>query len=307
MYDKHLDIFLMVADCGSFSKAAEKVFISPNAIIKQINLLEVDLGITLFERSNHGIRLTDAGASIYHDAKRMIRLSEQAIQKAKQIEQAKKQTIRVGTSLLRPCRTIVNLWAAVSENYPGIELQIVPFDDTYSEWLNLLENLGKNVDVVAGIYPSTLWKRCCQVLKITDIPLCCAVSRKNPLSAKNSLSIKELYGETLLMVERGDTSYIDALRNEIEEHHPQIHIQDVPSYDTKVFNQCESSGCVMITISTWAELHPSLVTIPCDWEYTVPYGIVFSQQPSNLVSEFIEAIRQHCMETGESEMKYYLN
>lgn len=38
MYDKHLDIFLMVADCGSFSKAAEKVYISPNAVIKQINL-----------------------------------------------------------------------------------------------------------------------------------------------------------------------------------------------------------------------------------------------------------------------------
>lgn len=61
MYDKHLDYFLLVADCGSFSKAAEKAFISPNAIIKQINLLESDLGITLFVRTNHGARLTDAG------------------------------------------------------------------------------------------------------------------------------------------------------------------------------------------------------------------------------------------------------
>ncbi|MCM1006323.1 MAG: LysR family transcriptional regulator [Ruminococcus flavefaciens] len=297
MYDKHLDTFLMVADCGSFSKAAEKVFISPNAIIKQINLLENDLGVTLFERSNHGIKLTDAGASIYHDAKRIISLSEQSVQKAKQIERAKKQAIRIGTSLLRPCKTIVNLWAAIDKNYPGIELQIVPFDDTYDEWLNLLENLGKDIDVVAGIYPSTMWKRRCQILKITDVPLCCAVSRKNPLSSKSSLSLRDLDGETLLMVERGDTLYIDALRDEIEQHHPNIHIQDVPSYDTKVFNQCESSGCIMITISTWAELHPSLVTIPCDWEYTVPYGIVYSQHPSDLVLEFIEAIKQHCERT----------
>ena len=301
MYDKHLDIFLRVADRGSFSKAAEEFFISPNAAIKQINILENDLGVTLFERSNHGIKLTDAGASIYHDAKRIIGLSEQALQKAKQIEQAKKQTIRIGTSLLRPCKTIVNLWATVSENYPGIELQIVPFDDTHDEWLNLLENLGKSIDVVAGIYPSTMWKRRCQVLKITDVPLCCAVSRKNPLSSKSDLSLGDLDGETLLMVERGDTSYIDALRDEIEKHHLKIHIQDVPSYDTKVFNQCESSGCIMITISTWAELHPSLVTIPCSWEYTVPYGIVYSQQPSDLVSEFIEAIKQHCIETSGNQ------
>lgn len=292
MYDKHLDYFLLVADCGSFSKAAEKAFISPNAVIQQINLLEADLGITLFTRTNHGAKLTDAGTSIYLDAKRMIALSGQAIQRAKQIEQAGKQTIRIGTSLLRPCKTIVDLWASVSAKHENIKLQIVPFDDTYAEWLNLLENLGKNIDVVAGIYPSSTWNRRCQILPLTDVPLCCAVSRKNPLSSKKSLRIEDLYGENLLMVERGDTSYIDALRDEIEQHHPQILIQDVPSYDTEIFNQCDSSNSVMITIATWAELHPSLVTIPCEWDFTVPYGIVYAQQPSELVMEFVEIMRE---------------
>lgn len=291
MYDKHLDYLLLVADCGSFSKAAEKAYISPNAIMKHINLLEADLGITLFIRTNHGVKLTEAGISIYHDAKRVITLSRQSIQKAKQIEQTEKKAIRIGTSLLRPCKTIVDLWASVSEKHPKIRLQIVPFDDTYNEWVNLLENLGKEIDIVAGIYPSTMWKRRCQILKLMDIPLCCAVSRNNPLAQKKQLQITDLYGENLLMVERGDTLYIDALRDEIEQHHPQIHIQDVPSYDTKVFNQCDVSNSAMITIATWAELHPSLVTIPCKWDYTVPYGIVYPEQPSELVLEFIEIMK----------------
>lgn len=94
------------------------------------------------------------------------------------------------------------------------------------------------------------------------------------------------------MAEHGDTSFIDALRNEIEEHHPQIHIQDVPSYDTAVFNQCSILGSTMIPISTWAELRPSLVTIPCEWNYTVPYGIVYAEQPSELVIDFIDAMRK---------------
>lgn len=81
MYDKHLDYFIMVADLGSFSKAAEKAFISPNAIIKQVNLLEADLGVQLFERTNHGVLLTTAGKSIYQDAKHIIRLSRQAEEK----------------------------------------------------------------------------------------------------------------------------------------------------------------------------------------------------------------------------------
>lgn len=298
MYDKHLDYFLSVADCGSFSKAAEKAYISPNAIIKQINLLETDLGITLFIRTNHGAKLTEAGTSIYQDAKRIIALSEQAIQKAKQVEQAGKHTIRIGTSLLRPCKTIIDFWSSVSEHYPGIKLQIVPFDDTYDEWLALLENLGKDIDIVTGIYPSTMWKRRCQILKLTDIPLCCAVSRKNPLASKKMLQITDLYGENLLMVERGDTAYIDALRDEIEQNHPQIHIQDVPSYDTAVFNQCSILSSAMITISTWEELHPSLVTIPCAWNYTVPYGIIYAEQPSELVVEFIDIMKSFANKTS---------
>lgn len=85
---------------------------------------------------------------------------------------------------------------------------------------------------------------------------------------------------------------MDALRNEIEKNHPKIHIQDVPSYDTNVFNQCDISNSVMITIETWAELHPSLVTIPCEWNYTVPYGIIYSEQPSELVIDFIEIMEK---------------
>lgn len=291
MYDKHLDYFLLVSEYGSFTKAAEKAFISPTAIIKQINLLEEDLGITLFRRTNHGTRLTDAGSSIYQDAKRIISISKQAIQKAKQIEQAGERTIRIGTSLLRPCKTIVDLWSSVSEHHPNIQLEIVPFDDTYHEWLNLLENLGNDIDIVAGIYPSSIFEHHCQILKLADIPLCCAVSRKNPLSTKMKLSVSDLYGENLLMVERGDTSFVDSLRDEIEQNHPQIRIQDVPSYDTKVFNQCNISNSVMITIETWSELHPSLITIPCNWDYTVPYGIIYPETPSNPVAEFIDVLK----------------
>ena len=80
----------------------------------------------------------------------------------------------------------------------------------------MLENLGKDLDIVAGIYPSTRWKRRCQILPLTEIPLCCAVSRQNPLSSRKKLRLPDLYGENLLMVERGDTKFIDALRDEIE-------------------------------------------------------------------------------------------
>ena len=43
MYNPQLDTFIRVADAGSFNKAAEAAYITPTAVIKQINLLESDL------------------------------------------------------------------------------------------------------------------------------------------------------------------------------------------------------------------------------------------------------------------------
>lgn len=67
MYNPQLETFLRVADAGSFNKAAEESYITPTAVIKQINLLEESLGVKLFDRSHRGLQLTKAGRSMYQD------------------------------------------------------------------------------------------------------------------------------------------------------------------------------------------------------------------------------------------------
>lgn len=72
MYDPRLETFLTVADSGSFNKAAEKLYITPTAVIKQINLLETSIDVKLFDRTHRGLRLTKAGKSLYQDTKYII-------------------------------------------------------------------------------------------------------------------------------------------------------------------------------------------------------------------------------------------
>lgn len=69
MYNPLLDTFIAVADYGSFTKAAEALYISPTAVMKQMNSLENHLNLKLIERSPAGIHLTEAGSMIYRDAK----------------------------------------------------------------------------------------------------------------------------------------------------------------------------------------------------------------------------------------------
>ena len=67
MYNPQLDTFIYVVESGSFSKAAEELYISAPAVIKQINSLENSLNLQLFERTHRGLIITEAGKSLYQD------------------------------------------------------------------------------------------------------------------------------------------------------------------------------------------------------------------------------------------------
>ena len=79
MYNPQLDTFICVVEAGSFSKAADKLYISPPAVIKQINSLETNLGVQLFARTHRGLVVTAAGESLYQDAKYMVNYSKYEI------------------------------------------------------------------------------------------------------------------------------------------------------------------------------------------------------------------------------------
>ena len=83
MYNPQLETFLRVADAGSFNKAAEELFITPPAVIKQITSLETSLDLQLFVRSPRGLKLTEAGKSIYRDAQYVVQYCKDSVVRAK--------------------------------------------------------------------------------------------------------------------------------------------------------------------------------------------------------------------------------
>lgn len=91
MYNPQLETFLCVAECGSFNKAAEKLFISPPAVIKQINLLEENLDLQLFVRTHRGLQLTEAGKSLAQDAKYIIQYCKDSVTRAKKCHEKERR------------------------------------------------------------------------------------------------------------------------------------------------------------------------------------------------------------------------
>lgn len=156
MYNPQLETFLCVAESGSFNKAAEKLYISPPAVIKQINLLEGSLGLQLFVRTHRGLQLTEAGKSLVQDTKYIIQYCKDSVTRAKNAMQKSTDIIRIGTSPMTPAQVLVDLWPKLQEDCPNTKFQLVSFDNTPENVREILANLGQNIDAVAGIFDETI-------------------------------------------------------------------------------------------------------------------------------------------------------
>lgn len=292
MYNPQLETFIRVADAGSFNKAAEESFITPTAVIKQINLLEDSLNVKLFERTHRGLTLTKAGKSLYQDAKYIIQYCRDSVTRAKNAMQEDTNIIRIGSSPMTPAQLLMQLWPKIQARCPDLKFQIIPFENTPENAREILANLGKNIDVVGGIFDETMLDlRKCAGLELSREPFCCAVSIHHRLAVKDKLTIKDLYGENLMLMKRDWSRYVDGLRDDIWQHHSQIHIVDFEFYSMDVFNRCENGNYVLLAIPGWANVHPLLKVIPVEWEYSIPYGLLYAPEPSETVKRFLAAVR----------------
>lgn len=290
MYNPQLDTFLRAADAGSFNKAAEEAYITPTAVIKQINLLERSLDVKLFERTHRGLILTKAGKSLYQDTKYIIQYCKDSVTRAKNAMQEDTNIIRIGSSPMTPAQLLMQLWPKIQASCPGIKFEIIPFENTPENAREILANLGRNIDVIGGIFDETMLEvRGCEGLELSREPFCCAVSIHHKLAEKDQLKIQDLYGENLLLMHRGWSNYVDRLRDDIWQNHNKIKIVDFDFYSMNIFNRCENSNDVLLAIPGWANVHPLLKVIPVEWDHTIPYGLLHSPRPTETVKQFLAA------------------
>ncbi|EHI97636.1 transcriptional regulator, LysR family [Clostridium sp. DL-VIII] len=290
MYNRHLQTFIQVADSGSFLKASEVMHISANAITKQINLLENHLDIKLFHRSTQGLVLTDSGKLIYNEAKKMIRHSNNILVKAKELEERQKFVVHIGVSLMNPSDFLLEQWNKASVRYPNIRLDFVPFEDSVQAFINVLDNLGKRIDLIACPYQTSYWGDRYNYFHLKDLPMCISYSRIHRLATKTKLTIEDLHEETLIMMKRGLSANNDMLRDCLEQNHPQVQIKDIDFLDYDMLNQIATSNDLIVAAEYGKNIHPLLTILPVDWQYTMPYGLIYTKEPRKEVLQFIIAI-----------------
>lgn len=291
MISPQLLTFISVAKYGSFAKTAEAMFISPTAVMKQIDTLEHRLNITLFKRTNHGLVLTDAGTSMLNDAKYLVDYAMRAEDKAREIDRKENQrSIRIGTSVMTPATFILDIWTEIQNIAPNLKVELIPFENTAENAREFLMNLGKQIDVIAGLYDLNLMhERNFQVLHLENKHVSFAVPLTSPLASKKSISPQDLKDTKVMFIHRGWNCYIDELRNTYEKF--GVKIVDFPLFCLSAFNTAAKENMPIIAIKGWENVHPLLKIVPAKESVTVPYGIMYSPEPSKHVKQFIKAVQ----------------
>ena len=287
MYDKLLDTFKTVAETGSFTKATEILFITHTAIRKQIDQLESRLEVKLFERSKQGVKLTDAGQVMYAETLRFIKESDLIVQKVRDAYSTNPHLLKIGTSVLYPCTYFMDLWDRMRDNCPDYRLKIISFDDDKDR----LSHIGKDFDFLIGAFNSELTDAY-QFLQVGAYRFCLAVPRNHPLSKRKSLSFKDLSGQPLMIMTKGNSPINDSIRANVEREYPEISVVDTdPHYDVHTFNHAVERGCILLSLECWDRVHPDIKSIPLKESYTLPFGIIYAKQAGEPMNEFITAIR----------------
>lgn len=290
MINQQLITFISVVNNGSFSKTAETMFISPTAVMKQIDALENRLGVTLFKRTNHGLVLTEAGESIFNDAKYLVDYASRAEDKAKEIERKENQrSVRIGTSLMTPTKFILDIWTEIQNVAPNLKVELIPFENTPENAREILSNLGMQIDVVAGIYDENFKKeRGFQTVRLEDKKISFAVPLTSPLAAKRSISPEDLKQTGAMFIKKGWNKHLDELRSTYES--AGVKIIDFDFFNLSAFNEAVKQNTPIIAISGWESVHPLLKIIPAKTTIAVPYGIMYSLTPSKHVLQFVKAV-----------------
>ncbi|MBB1079214.1 LysR family transcriptional regulator [Limosilactobacillus sp. STM2_1] len=294
MYDQVLDTFIAVVREGSFSKAASSLFMSAVSVMKQMNNFESDLGFKIFNRSPRGISLTPAGKALYSSAQQIIRDSREAISAAQAIAEKGQTTIRIATSMLRSARPLMEAWERMGKQQKDYQLQIIPFNDDAATLRQITNQLGKTVDLLVGpTNANYLMDNEFDFFNLGDQRCNIMVPRQNKLANKEKLNWDDLAEQKILLIRPGLSPKIDELRNEITQHHPEITIVNADYfYDIDTFNYCVHHNYLMEALEQWHNVHPSMVSIPMTWDYSISYGILSSSHANPQVKEFISLVGQ---------------
>jgi DNA-binding transcriptional LysR family regulator len=194
---RQLEIFVKVAELGSFSKAADALFLTQPTVSEHIRTLEDELGVRLLDRLGRGAAVTKGGALLLSYAQRLLALAREARQAMESFQGRMSGELLVGASTIPGEYILPALIGRFKEKFPDIAITLlIGSSQAVTEWV--AEGRAE-----VGVVGARSSHRGIDFRELMPDDIALIVSATHPWHGRKQVTIEELRGEPLLLRERG--------------------------------------------------------------------------------------------------------
>ena len=277
MNTKQLECFIQVADVLNFSVAAKKLYITQPSVSHQIQSLEEELGVQLFNRQKKTISLTVSGEIFYKDAKEILTREKVAKTRVKNTQRYFDTKIAVAFSANQNEKTKLPIFLSkYNKEYPEVYLYFRKFDSK-AGIQNLLQ--GK-MDLLFFDTKEVFNYRKIHSLTFKNFSFRAIVSASSPLTGSSTVTIEGFEGQYLILPEA--TVATVEMRNLIQYLQSQIDnllIYYCDDIEVAIMLAQSEFGITLVPefyINPAANYHVLNLDIPSEFN-TIPYGIAWAK------------------------------
>ncbi|MDJ0852682.1 MAG: LysR substrate-binding domain-containing protein [Myxococcota bacterium] len=195
---RHLRSFLAVAEELHFGRAAERLHMTQPPLTRQIQQLEEALGdVPLFDRSRRRVALTEAGAALVDESRRLLDQLERAVERTRRVARGEAGRLRIGFISTADYTVLPALLETYRRRCPGVDVELL--ESTGDEQVRLLEEGSLDVGILIPAERSAglAW------LPLYREPLVAVLPRRSPLARRRgALPVKALRGEPFVLFPR---------------------------------------------------------------------------------------------------------
>jgi DNA-binding transcriptional LysR family regulator len=194
---KQLEVFLAVAETGSFSRAAQATFITQSTVSQHISSLEAQFGLKLLDRTGKGVFPTAGGKILLEHARQIVSKAREVPLFMKRFKGLEDAFLKMGASNIPGNYLIPAALSAFFERYPGVACTILLGDSR--ETLDRLQN----EEIEIGIIGTFFDEKGIDFEPLGRDKIVLVVKGNHPWAGRKSIRPKELLSERYIIRESG--------------------------------------------------------------------------------------------------------
>ncbi len=195
-----------IAECGSITAAAKRLFVSQPSLSQMLRQVEQEIGLPIFDRTTSPMRLTYAGEKYLHAAERILAANSELESQLREIKQEHAGRLRLGISVTRAIQVMPLVLPIFTPMYPNVTLELTESGSATLE--ELLQN--GSIDLALAALESTSTNLAYELIEKEDVGI---LAGRDSATAKrfrsgSTISLSDITGDSFVYLTKGHSARV---------------------------------------------------------------------------------------------------